>query len=62
MEIIDFALESGVIEKRGAWYYFNDKKIGQGKDATKQFLLNNIDLFDEIKTASLNKQNIKKDK
>lgn len=55
-EIIDYALESEVIEKRGAWYYFNDKKIGQGKDATKQFLLNNIDVFDEIKQAALNKE------
>lgn len=54
MEIIDFALETGVIQKRGAWYFFNDQKIGQGREATKQFLLQNIDLFDEIKQASLN--------
>lgn len=61
MEIIDFALEKGVIEKKGAWYYFQDKKIGQGKEATKQFLLNNIDLFDEIKQASLDYQSTKKE-
>jgi hypothetical protein len=42
-------LEKGVIEKRGAWYYFTCDKIGQGKDGTKTFLLNNIDLFDKIK-------------
>ncbi|MDE7433742.1 MAG: recombinase RecA [Mycoplasmoidaceae bacterium] len=58
-EIIDYALENNVIEKKGAWYYFNEQKIGQGKEATKQFLLQNIDIFDEIKQAALNKKNEK---
>jgi recombination protein RecA len=47
-----------VVEKRGAWYYFEGDKIGQGKDNTKDFLLNNIDLFDKIKTKALDNKSI----
>lgn len=54
MEIIDYALEMNVIEKRGAWYYYKDKKIGQGKDATKKTLLDNLDVFEDIKQTCLN--------
>ncbi|MDR0674713.1 MAG: recombinase RecA [Mycoplasmataceae bacterium] len=51
-EIIDFALEKNVIEKRGVWYYFAGEKIGQGRDGTKIFLMNNIELFNKIKTKA----------
>lgn len=57
MEIIDFALEHNVIVKKGVWYYFNDEKIGQGRINTKEYLLKNKDLFEQIKTAALNYQN-----
>lgn len=53
-EIIDFALEKSVIAKKGAWYYFQDEKIGQGRDNTKEFLLKNVDLFEKIKSQALN--------
>jgi recombination protein RecA len=54
IEIIDFALEKGVVSKKGAWYYFKDEKIGQGKDSTREFLLKNVDLFEKIKNETLN--------
>ncbi|MDR2823051.1 MAG: recombinase RecA [Mycoplasmataceae bacterium] len=52
-EVIDFALEKGVIAKKGTWYYFDDDKIGQGKEATRNFLLKNVDLFESIKQKTL---------
>lgn len=52
-EIIDFALEKGVIAKKGAWFYFQDEKIGQGRDNTREFLLKNVDLFEKIKVKAL---------
>ena len=52
-EIIDFALEKGVVTKKGAWYYFQNEKIGQGRDNTKEFLLKNVDLFEKIKVQAL---------
>lgn len=54
MEIIDFAMEHNIITKRGAWFYFNDIKIGQGKNNTKEFLLNNTDMYEQIKQETLN--------
>ena len=54
VEIIDFALERNIVEKRGAWYYYQDEKIGQGRNATKEFLLNNPDLYENIKNEALN--------
>jgi recombination protein RecA len=45
-------LEKNVIEKRGVWYYFAGEKIGQGRDGTKIFLMNNIELFNKIKTKA----------
>lgn len=57
LEIIDFALEKNIIEKKGSWYYFNNEKIGQGKGATKKYLVDNLELFEKIKSLSLNKKN-----
>ncbi|MDR0857268.1 MAG: recombinase RecA [Mycoplasmataceae bacterium] len=48
-EIIDFALEKNIIEKRGSWFYLDEEKIGQGRDATKEILVNNPELFEKIK-------------
>jgi recombination protein RecA len=42
-----------VISKKGAWYYLQDEKIGQGRDNTKEFLLKNVDLFEKIKSQAL---------
>jgi recombination protein RecA len=40
-EIIDLGSEYDVIQKSGAWYSYNGAKIAQGRDAAKQFLLDN---------------------
>ena len=61
VEIIDFALERNIIEKRGAWYYYHNEKIGQGRNATKEFLLNNPDLYESIKNEALNFSNLIKE-
>ena len=61
VEIIDFALERNIIEKRGAWYYYHNEKIGQGRNATKDFLLNNPDLYESIKNEALNFSNLVKE-
>jgi recombination protein RecA len=42
-----------VIEKKGSWFYFDDEKIGQGKDITKKHLLENPELFSRIKERAL---------
>jgi recombination protein RecA len=58
-EIVDLGAELGVIKKSGSWYSYNDTKLGQGRDATKQMLQDNPELADELEgliTEALKKQ------
>lgn len=47
-EIIDCAVEFGIIRKSGSWFSYEDMKIGQGKDKVKDYLKNNPDICDEV--------------
>ncbi|MEM9953878.1 MAG: recombinase RecA [Chloroflexota bacterium] len=47
-EILDIGTDLGVVEKRGAFYRYNDELIGQGRENSKVFLLENPDVSDEI--------------
>ena len=47
-EIIDLGAEYGVIKKSGSWYSYNDTKLGQGRDASKQVIQDNHELAEEI--------------
>jgi recombination protein RecA len=40
-EVVDIAANFGVIEKSGAWYSYGDERLGQGRDNTKAYLLEN---------------------
>lgn len=71
-EVLDLAVEVGIVEKSGAWYSYHDNKIGQGKENTKIFLANNKELLLEIenqvrecfgidKKSNKEKNNTKKD-
>ncbi len=46
--LVDLAAEMGVIVKAGAWYAYNDQRIGQGRENTKLFLKDNPTLMAEI--------------
>ncbi len=47
-EILDMAVDLGIVKKGGAWFSYNDLKLGQGRDNAKEFLNQNIDLMNEI--------------
>lgn len=47
-EIITMGEELGFIKKSGAWYSYNGERLGQGKEKTKKFLKENVDLRLEI--------------
>jgi recombination protein RecA len=49
--LIDLAIELGVIEKRGAWLSFDGKQLAQGRDAGKEELRKNEELYRAIETA-----------
>ncbi len=48
-EIVDLATEKNIFKKAGSWYSYNDEKIGQGRETVKKFLLENNDIYEEVK-------------
>ena len=47
-EIIDLGAELGIIKKSGSWYSYNDTKLGQGRDASKQVIQDNPELAEVL--------------
>jgi recombination protein RecA len=47
-ELIDLGVKHGMIEKSGAWYSYNEERIGQGKDNVRMFLKEHPEMADEI--------------
>lgn len=47
-EVIDLAVEKGIIVKAGSWFSYNESKLGQGKEAVKIVLTDNPDMQKEI--------------
>ena len=47
-DILDLAANCGIVNKSGAWYAYNDAKIGQGRENAKQYLKVNRQICDEI--------------
>lgn len=47
-EVIDLALDQGILKKGGSWYSFGEKKLGQGEENVKLKLSEDSKLFDEI--------------
>jgi len=50
-EIIDLGVELAIIEKRGAFFRYNDGLLGQGRESAKQFLRANQAVADEIEDS-----------
>ena len=50
-EILDMGVEAGIIKKSGAWFSWQDGRLGQGREAAKQFLIDNPDTADAIAAA-----------
>jgi len=47
-EIVDLGTEFEIIQKSGSWYSYGDTKLGQGREAVKKLLTDNVDLADEL--------------
>ncbi len=58
-EIVDLGVDFDIIKKSGSWFSYGDTKLGQGRDAVKQIIKDNPELFEELKakiTEVLKKQ------
>ncbi len=47
-EIVDLAVDFGIIKKSGAWFSYNDERLAQGRDNAKKAIENNKELAEEI--------------
>ncbi|HNZ82098.1 MAG TPA: recombinase RecA [Sedimentibacter sp.] len=56
--ILDMAVEAGVVNKSGAWYSYENNRIGQGRENSKDYLLSNPELMAEIEKKVLEKYEI----
>ena len=59
-EIVDLGSEIGVVEKSGAWYSFGGERIGQGREAAKQFLKDHPETANDIMSKVMDKIGIKR--
>jgi len=50
-DLLDLAVQAGIVNKTGAWFSFNDDKIGQGRENAKRYLKENKKTCTEIENA-----------
>ena len=47
-ELIDLGLENDLVTRRGTWYSMGDTQLGQGREKSRQFLVENTDIADSL--------------
>lgn len=61
-DLIDIAIKEGIVQKAGAWFSYGEGKLGQGKEACRRNLMENPELFKEIKDKIYAKREEEKQK
>jgi len=54
-DLVELGVLYGIINKTGAWYSYNDNRLGQGKEAVRKLFEENRALFEEVKVKVLEK-------
>jgi len=57
-ELIDYGVKMDIVDKAGAWFSYNDTKVGQGRENSKQFLTDNPEVASEIEGKILTSMGI----
>ena len=47
-EILDLAVEFGIINKSGSWFSYGETRLGQGRDTVKELIEDNPELLEEL--------------
>ena len=50
-DLLDMGAELDIVQKSGPWYSYGETRLGQGKESARKFLLDNLDMADEIELA-----------
>ena len=59
--ILDVAVNLGIIQKSGAWFSYNGERLGQGRDNVRKYMQENHDFCDMIENIVRERMNTKKD-
>lgn len=59
-DILDLAVDAGIIEKAGTWFSYGDTRIGQGRENAKDYLRKNESVKEEIREKILTQYGLKK--
>ncbi len=51
-DLLDLAVDAGVVSKQGAWYSHREMRLGQGRDRVRTFLIENADILETITTET----------
>ncbi len=57
-DVLDLALSDKVVERSGAWFSYGDMRLGQGRENARQFLKENGDVLQEIRSKVLSKHTV----
>jgi recombination protein RecA len=60
-EIVDLGSEMGIVEKSGAWYSFGGDRIGQGREAAKNFLKEHPEIGQQIMSKVMERVGLKRE-
>jgi recombination protein RecA len=47
-EVLDLAVDNGIVQKSGSWFSYGGTKLGQGRDSVKELLEDNVEMWKEI--------------
>lgn len=54
--MLDMAVVDRIVQKSGSWFGYGDTRLGQGRDKSCAFLMENPEILDEIRTKVLQKR------
>ena len=57
---LDLGVESGIVEKSGAWYSYADERIGQGRENARRFMTENPDVREALAQAVYEAKGLKR--
>ena len=47
-EVLDLAVDNGIVQKSGSWFSYGGTKLGQGRDSVKELLEDNVEMWKEM--------------
>ncbi|KHE66816.1 recombinase RecA [Halobacillus sp. BBL2006] len=60
-ELLDIGSDLDLIQKSGSWYSYNDDRLGQGRENAKQYLKENVEVYEEVKRLIRDHYGMEKD-